>query len=66
MQTQIGARIDALRSEPRPDGSQKLKGMDGLYRIRSGDYRIVYVIRDDRLLVLVVRIGDRKDVYREM
>ena len=65
MQLQIGERIDALKADPRPLGSQKLKGQDNLHRIRSGDYRIIYAIRDDQLLVLVVRIGDRKDIYRD-
>ncbi len=56
--------MDALAANPRPKGVKKLTGLDNLYRIRAGDYRIVYQIRDDRLIVLVVRIGHRKDVYR--
>ena len=40
--------------------------MDDLYRFRSGDYRIVYLIEDDKLIVLVVRIGHRKEIYREL
>ena len=56
--------MDALAANPRPKGVKKLSGPDDLYRIRVGDYRIVYQIHDDRLIVLVVRIGHRKDVYR--
>jgi len=56
--------MDALAANPRPKGVKKLTGMDDLYRIRMGDYRIVYQIHDDRLIVLVVRIAHRRDVYR--
>ena len=54
-----------MADNPRPQGSKKLGGEDGLYRIRVGDYRIVYAIRDDILVVLVVRIGHRSEVYRK-
>lgn len=57
-------RILALAADPRPLGCLKLAGVDGLYRIRQGRYRVVYGIEDDRLLVIVIRVGDRKDVYR--
>ena len=60
----IVARILALADEPRPIGSEKLAGQSERYRIRVGRYRIVYSIRDDELLVLVVRVAHRKDVYR--
>jgi mRNA interferase RelE/StbE len=60
----IGDAIDGLVEEPRPPGHTKLAGEDHLYRIRVGDYRIVYQIEDDRLVVLVVRVGHRKDIYR--
>ena len=56
--------MDALSDAPRPPGVKKLTGLDDLYRIRVGDYRVIYQIQDDRLVVLVVRIGHRKDVYR--
>jgi mRNA interferase RelE/StbE len=45
---------------------ESLAGEKGLYRIRAGDYRIVYQIRDDALLVLIVRIGHRREVYRKL
>lgn len=61
----IAARISALAEDPRPPGVEKLSGTTEKYRIRQGDYRIVYEIHDDVLLVYVVRVADRKDVYRK-
>ncbi len=60
----IVARILSLADEPRPVGCEKLAGENDRYRIRVGRYRIVYSIADDELLVLVVRVAHRKDVYR--
>ena len=57
--------LEELRSEPRPAGCLKMAGDENAWRIRVGDYRIVYEIHDGRLLVLVVRVGHRKDVYRK-
>lgn len=54
----------ALGENPRPEGYIKLKGSDHLFRIRVGPYRIIYTIQDDKLIVLVLEIGDRKDVYK--
>ena len=62
----IGKKIDQLADNPRPRRVEKLSGEKNLYRIRSGDYRIIYEIRDKSLLVLVVRIGQRGDVYRHL
>ena len=56
-------RIDALRADPHPPGSVKLSGRD-YYRIRQGDYRIIYEIIDFRLIVVVIKIGHRRDVYK--
>ncbi len=61
---QIDAKILALEEDPRPPGSKKLEGADDLWRIRSGDYRVIYQVRDTVLIVLVVRVRHRKDVYR--
>ena len=61
----VTAAIDALADDPRPSGCVKVKGEDDLWRVRVGDYRIVYEIHDDRLLVLVLAAGHRKDVYRK-
>ena len=59
----IVTRIEGLRTEPRPPGCEKLSG-DDKYRIRQGNDRILYEIRDDALIVTVVRVGDRRDVCR--
>lgn len=56
-------RISALADNPRPAGCEKLSGEEK-YRVRQGAYRIVYQIEDEKLIVLVVRIGHRRDVYR--
>jgi mRNA interferase RelE/StbE len=63
-QRRILAALAKLEADPRPAGVVKLASEDNLWRIRAGDYRIINEIHDDRLLVLVVRIGHRKDVYR--
>ena len=59
----IADRLAALAENPRPAGSIKLAGED-TYRIRVGDYRIIYAIEDDRLIVLVIDVGHRRDIYR--
>ena len=59
----IVTRIGALAEDPRPVGVEKLSG-DDKYRIRQGDYRILYEIVDELLIVTVVRIGNRRDAYR--
>jgi mRNA interferase RelE/StbE len=64
IQKRIVRRLRMLKENPRPQGVKKLAGEEDLYRIREGDYRIIYTIRDKELIVLVVKIGDRKEVYR--
>jgi mRNA interferase RelE/StbE len=64
IQKRLVKRMKTLQHNPRPQGVKKLAGADNLYRIREGDYRIIYTIQDDELIVLVVKIGDRKEVYR--
>jgi mRNA interferase RelE/StbE len=59
----IVARIQGLADDPRPPGCEKLSGEEK-FRLRQGDYRILYEIIDDDLVVTVVRIGNRRDVYR--
>jgi mRNA interferase RelE/StbE len=59
----IFPRLEALATEPRPAGCKKLKGGDNEWRIRVGDYRVVYVIDDAKQLVTVTRIRNRSDVY---
>ena len=60
----ITQRILALADNPRPVGVEKLSGTAEKYRIRQGNFRILYEIQDDALIVYVVQIGDRKEVYR--
>jgi mRNA interferase RelE/StbE len=66
MQRRLRIALDRLELDPRPTGSALLAGGRGerRWRLRVGDYRVVYEIEDDRLLVLVVRVGHRGDVYR--
>lgn len=56
-------KIQALGSDPRPLGCEKLSGSER-YRVRQGNYRVLYEIRNSDLVVLVVKVGHRKDVYR--
>lgn len=64
VQKRIAKRLKSLRENPRPQGVKKLAGEEDLYRIQEGNYRIIYTIQDKQLIVLVVKIGNRKDVYR--
>jgi mRNA interferase RelE/StbE len=59
----VRAAVDALASEPRPAGCTKLAGRDD-YRIRAGDYRVVYAVDDGERVVIVARIAHRREVYR--
>lgn len=59
----IMERIRSLSDDPRPVGCEKLSGQER-YRVRQGVYRIIYEIEDDRLTVLIVKVGHRRDVYR--
>jgi mRNA interferase RelE/StbE len=63
-QRPLRSRIDSLAVNPFPSGVKKLEGGKDLFRIRAGDYRVVYQVRKKILLVLVISIGHRKDVYR--
>ena len=62
----VQAAIELLSDEPRPGGAKKLVGGDGEWRVRTGDYRIVYEIRDSVLLILAVAVGHRRDIYRAL
>lgn len=62
-QVRIGDTIDKLANNPFPQGYKKLVGQKDLYRVRVGDYRIVYKVYSGKLLILIVRIGHRKDAY---
>jgi len=63
LQDSILDNIYTLEENSRPSGCKKLKGKDGLYRVRIGDYRVVYSIEDDVLIVVVVKVADRKEGY---
>ncbi len=63
VQAQLQPLIDGLAANPRPANCIMLSGSND-YRVRSGDYRIIYSIRDADLIVLVVRVGNRREVYR--
>ena len=63
-QHRIAATIEALAEKPRPAGVRKIIGADDLYRLRVGDYRVVYQVCDCRLIVLIIRVAHRKDIYR--
>ena len=60
----LAASIRALSEEPRPPGCLRLKGGSGELRIRVGDYRVIYEVIDDELIVLVLHLGHRREVYR--
>lgn len=64
VQRRIVSAVDRLTDDPRPVGAIKLTGEENAWRIRVGDYRIIYEIHDGRLIVLVVRIGHRRDIYK--
>lgn len=61
----VANRILALAEESRPPGCVKLSGVEPLYRVRQGPYRIVYTVEDNQLVVVVIRIVNRKEAYRK-
>ena len=63
VQKRIVRALEQLETDPRPPGVRKLQGEDNLWRLRVGDYRVIYTIEDNRLLVLVVRVANRRDAY---
>ncbi|WP_426563398.1 type II toxin-antitoxin system RelE family toxin [Angustibacter sp. McL0619] len=60
----LQAAIELLADNPRPPAATQLVGGAGEWRVRTGDYRVVYEIHDDQVLVLVLRMAHRRDVYR--
>jgi mRNA interferase RelE/StbE len=66
IQRQLVTKIETLQKDPRPPQSKLLRSDKQICRLRSGDYRIIYQIKDDRLLVLVAKVGNRKDVYKNL
>ena len=57
-------KIKSLATQPRPSGSEKLAGRSNLYRVRQGNYRVIYSVDDQSRVVDVVKVGHRRDVYR--
>jgi mRNA interferase RelE/StbE len=55
--------IEELASNPRPTGVEKLADKEQLYRVRVGDYRVIYQVRDRELLLLIVKVGHRREIY---
>jgi len=66
IQARIGRAIDGLSQQPIPPGAKKLAGHDDLYRVRVGDYRIIYTVHHQVLVILVVAIGHRKEIYNRL
>jgi mRNA interferase RelE/StbE len=64
IRSRIGNAIRALAADPRPPGCKKLSGGTDYFRIRVGDHRVLYEVRDRDVLVLVIKIGHRREVYR--
>ncbi len=56
--------IQSLAANPRPSGCRKLSGFDDVFRVRIGRYRVLYSIEDSRLIIIVLKVGDRKDIHR--
>jgi len=63
IQTRLILATQLLAEHPRPNGVKKLKGYEGIYRIRVGDYRIIYEVRDKELIILLLSFTHRKDAY---
>lgn len=66
LRTRIVTAIDGLKEEPRPEGVKTLDSDRKVYRLRVGSYRVIYQVRARELLVLVVHLGDRREVYRRL
>lgn len=65
VQRELITCVEQLAENPRPVGCKKLKGRENRYRVRTGDYRIIYSIEDAALIVRVIKVGHRRDVYEE-
>ena len=65
-QIRIVKRIQQLSIDPFPEGSRKLAGFDDIYRVRVGDYRVLYSVDNGKVLIIVLKLGHRKDIYRRL
>ena len=62
--SKLVALAESLATNPHPDGCRKLTGTENTYRVRTGDYRLVYQVHNGQLIIEVVKVGHRKDIYR--
>ncbi len=62
----IVQKIELLKEDPTPEGSAKLKGSRDLFRIRHGDYRVIYQLQKDVLVIIIIRIGHRREIYKNL
>lgn len=65
VQERIQTKINDLAIEPRPNGVKKLQGDDNSYRLRVGDYRVIYEVVDNVLIVTVIKVGHRSEIYKD-
>ncbi|MGH2414985.1 MAG: type II toxin-antitoxin system RelE family toxin [Microcystaceae cyanobacterium] len=65
IQGHLKSKIAELSINPRPPGVVKLTGKDKIYRVRVGDYRIIYQIQDNELIILIAQVSDRKNAYKD-
>lgn len=65
-QRQILKKVESLKGNPRPSGVEQLKGPEKFLRLRVGDYRVIYTVEGKYLIILVIRIGHRKEVYENL
>ena len=63
-QISVLKRMQELGKEPRPNRSRKLRGIENVYRVRVGSYRILYSIEDKHLIIIILKVGHRRDVYQ--
>jgi mRNA interferase RelE/StbE len=63
-QIRVLRAIQSLAGEPHPPGSRKLRGYEDVYRIRTGTFRILYSVEKARVLIIILKVGHRKDIYR--
>jgi len=64
VQQAFSRKLSALADDPHPSDSRKLEGTHDCYRIRQGDYRLIYTVTEDRIVVLILRVGHRSSIYR--
>ena len=64
--TVVIGKIEQLKNEPKPVGSANLKGSSNLFRIRHGDYQVIYQIKKEILVIIVIRIGHRREIYKKL